>query len=287
MEFLNPILKTLNNLATGFISHVPNATVAIFFLIITFLFVKICNRLLGNNLIRFGMHANLILVFQKILSIIVWLVCLLIIFAILFPSVTVSSILTTLGLTSVAIGFAFKDIFQNFLSGILILLREPFRFGDFIETEDQEGYVEKISIRNTHLRRSDGVRVVIPNAQLINDPIQVLTDLDLRRAKIDFSVGFHEDIHKIKSITKNVVENCETVSKEKYIQICVTSFSPNGIDFLVYWWTKSKPKHIRLSRDEVLSKLKAMFDEEKIKLNYTTTISFDNSLALHKEVDTE
>ena len=97
---------------------------------------------------------------------------------IIFPGITPAKILTVLGLGSIAIGFAFKDIFENFLAGILILFREPFQIQDFIECEGIEGFVEDITIRDTHIRRVDGQRIVIPNAMLFKNPVYVRTDLD-------------------------------------------------------------------------------------------------------------
>ncbi|MBR7552348.1 mechanosensitive ion channel, partial [Mycobacterium tuberculosis] len=76
---------------------------------------------------------------------------------------------------SVAIGFAFKDIFQNLLSGILLLLSEPFRIGDQIISGNFEGTVEDIQIRATTIRTYDGRKVVIPNSQLYTSPMTVNT----------------------------------------------------------------------------------------------------------------
>ncbi|MEX5538851.1 mechanosensitive ion channel domain-containing protein, partial [Pseudomonas syringae] len=80
------------------------------------------------------------------------------------PGFTPGQLMSALGIGSVAIGFAFKDIFQNLLSGILILLSEPFRIGDAIVCNGLEGTVEDIQIRATTLRSYDGRRLVIPNA---------------------------------------------------------------------------------------------------------------------------
>lgn len=71
---------------------------------------------------------------------------------VLLPNLTPTKMLAGLGIGSVAIGFAFKDIFENFLSGIIILLRREMRIGDFIECEGLEGEVENISVRETHIQ---------------------------------------------------------------------------------------------------------------------------------------
>ena len=85
---------------------------------------------------------------------------------IVFPSVKPADLLATLGIGSVAIGFAFKDILQNWLSGLLILWRQPFRPGDQIVSGGHEGTVEHIEARATLIRTYDGQRVVIPNSDI-------------------------------------------------------------------------------------------------------------------------
>ena len=84
-----------------------------------------------------------------------------------------------MGLESIAIGFAFKDIIENFFAEILILFPEPFQLYDFIECQNFEGFVEEISMRDTHIRLTDGQRVVMPNAMLFknrspSEPIKIV-----------------------------------------------------------------------------------------------------------------
>ncbi len=284
MEYFTPLFNTLHQYGDNTIAHLPNIIIAIIFIFFTYFVVKIINHVVYTSLTRFAMRTNLVLIFQKIIAIIIWFFCILIVVTIVFPSVTTANLLTTLGLTSVAIGFAFKDIFENFLAGILILLREPFHLGDYIITKDKQGgYVEKISIRNTHLRQSDGIRLVIPNATLINSFIQVITDLEIRRTNASCSVGFVEDIDKVRKIIKKTVEKCETVEKDKYIYVFVKEFTSNGVDFDIYWWAKSKPMDMRRSHDEVLSKIKKAFDAENIQLTYSTTLSFQEPLVIKNQ----
>ena len=89
------------------------------------------------------------------------------------PSFTASDLIKTLGIGGVAIGFAFQNILQNFLAGILLLLHEPFRIGDQINVSGLEGIVDTIQTRATIIHTPDGHRVVIPNATLFTNPVIV------------------------------------------------------------------------------------------------------------------
>lgn len=283
MNYLELILKTLNKFAQNFITLIPNIIAGIAFAVVTYFLAKIISRLINSLLPRMPIRANLVTIFHKLTFIVVWFVGILIISAIIFPSVTTANVLATLGLTSVAIGLAFRSIFENFFTGILILLREPFSIGDFIIVDSQQGYVYRISVQNTHLRKTDGSRVYIPNSKLYTNTVQILTDTPLRRKKIGCSVDFGTDVEKVRSVITKAVERCETVSKDKYIQIYVVSFSSNGVDFEIYWWAKSKPSDQRRSLDEVLTSIKKALDDEKIPMTYSTSLCFNEPLFIQNK----
>ena len=89
------------------------------------------------------------------------------------PSFHASDLIGMLGIGSVAIGFAFQNILQNFLAGILLLLQEPFEIGDWITVTGFEGKVDDIQTRATIISTADGKRIVIPNAVLFTNPVVV------------------------------------------------------------------------------------------------------------------
>lgn len=104
-----------------------------------------------------------------------------------FPSVEVVNILGGLGVISIAVGFAFKDVLENLLAGVLLVLRDPFRRDDQIRTGSFEGTVEGLTIRETLLRTYDGRRVLIPNAQVYTQPLEVLTHFPWRRVTVQLN----------------------------------------------------------------------------------------------------
>jgi small-conductance mechanosensitive channel len=93
--------------------------------------------------------------------------------SIVLPSFHARDLIQILGIGGIAVGFAFRDVFQNFLSGILLLLAEPFRIGDEIEFAGQRGEVEDVQIRATLIRAADGRLVVVPNTKLFVESVIV------------------------------------------------------------------------------------------------------------------
>ncbi len=111
-------------------------------------------------------HLGLAILFARLIQTIIAVVGFLISLSVVAPSFQVSDLVKLLGVGTVAIGFAFQNILQNFLAGILLLLEEPFRLGDLISVTGIEGNVRDVQTRATVITTKEGRKVVIPNAVL-------------------------------------------------------------------------------------------------------------------------
>lgn len=100
---------------------------------------------------------------------------------VIFPSVTPATIVGSLGLSSVALGFAFKDILQNYLAGILLIFYEPFRIGDTIQIKEFRGKVTRIAIRETRLLSDEGVVIIVPNVEAYSNVVRLFNAPDRAR----------------------------------------------------------------------------------------------------------
>lgn len=118
-------------------------------------------------------HRNLGLLLGQLAHLSVIIIGLLTALSAVAPSFHAADLIKMLGIGSVAIGFAFQNILQNFLAGILILMQEPFQIGDWINVTGLEGRVEDIETRATVVLTSKGQRIVIPNAVLFTNPVVV------------------------------------------------------------------------------------------------------------------
>jgi len=249
-------------------------------ILITWGVVAIVRRVVQRLGKRLHLRSNLVDVLTKLTSMGLWLVGLLMALTIVFPSITPGKALTTLGLGSVAIGFAFKDTFENFLAGILILLREPFQIGDFIECEGIEGKIEEITIRDSHVRKTDGQLVVVPNHALFQNPVVVRTDRDLRRTTVICGVSYDTDVDHARDVILAAVKRVDTVRDDiKDVQVFAQAFGASSVDFEVTWWTGSEPIDIRTSRDQVVAAVKRALDEAEIEIPFPyRTMTFKEPL---------
>ena len=174
---------------------------------------------------------------------------------IIIPSLKFSAIFAGLGLGGVAIGFAFQDIFQNLLAGILILIREPFRVGDEITTGQYTGTVEAIETRATFIRTYDGQRVIVPNSQIYSDPVVVITAYDLLRSQYDVGIGYGDDIGRAKQIALDAVKGIDGVLEDPGPDVLTWDLAGSSVNLRVRWWSRPKRGGVVGLRDQVLEQV--------------------------------
>ena len=281
MEPLKILLQRLREIAIDLVELLPQIIIALIFIGITALVAKFAVSMYHKAVSRTKWRRALKEVLAKFLAIAIWIFGFLIAATILFPNLTPGNLLAGLGIGSIAIGFAFKDIFENFIAGIFILLREPMRIGDYMACKGVEGFVERITLRDTYVRQSDGQLVVAPNAMLFTNPVNVLTDKALRRVTIICGVAYGEDVDKARDVISEAVKSVRSVDNNRAPQVFAQEFADSSINFEVSWWTGSKPVEIRQSRDTVISAVKNALDEAGIEIPFPyRTLTFKGSLPI-------
>ena len=187
-----------------------------------------------------------------------------------FPTFTPGRLISLLGLGGVAIGFAFKDIFQNFLAGILILITEPFVVGDQIRFKDFEGTVEDIQTRATFVKTYDGRRAVIPNGELYTNAVIVNTAFPQRRWQYDIGIGYGDDIEKAREVILRVLGEAEGVAPDPKADVIVVDLAGATVNLRARWWTDSKMADGLIGQDLILTAVKQQLTAQGIDLPFPT-----------------
>lgn len=215
---------------------------------------------LVSRLIRRATHIhrhNVGIVFARLVGTSIVLLGFLVSFSIVAPSFQAGDLIKFLGIGSVAIGFAFQNILQNFLAGLLLLWTEPFRVGDQIKLDEFEGTVEDIETRATKIKTYDGRRVVIPNADLFTHSVTIHTAYDSRRGECAIAIrSSWKDLGRVKSLVVNAVRETEGVLPQPPPEVMIEDMDGNGnlIKLRASWWT-TPPRHHQVAamHDRILA----------------------------------
>ena len=288
MNFIEPLFQKVQRMWVGFVELLPLLVIAVVLLIFTWLMSRVLVAVLKRSLKQSKIRRSLRELFASLIKVTVWTVGFLIAITIIFPSLTPAKLLTVLGLGSVAVGLAFKDIFENFFAGILIMLRKPMRIGDFVECESIKGRVEKITVRETYLRKTDDQLIIVPNSFLFKNPVYVLTDLSLRRFDLVVGVAYGEDVDNARDVIRSALEKLSDIDKQRDIEVYAREFNSSSLDFTVRWWANSEPLDMHKSRDKVVTAIKKALDDAGIEIPFPyRTLTFKEPLPVRNSNDSE
>ena len=228
----------LQSVGDQFFLLLPNMVGGIVFLVIAYVLGRLLERWV-KHLLGQGERVDLGALLGSIVFGTVILVSALIACAIVFPSVQPSNVLSTLGIGSVAIGFAFKDILQNMLAGLLLLINRPYRRGDQIKVKGFEGTVEHIESRATLIKTFDGRRVIIPNSDVYTSPVTVNTAFETRRDSYDVGIGYGDEVEAACRIFEEAVAACEGILTDPKPEALPWGLDSSYVTVRVRWWAKA------------------------------------------------
>ncbi|MBD2515898.1 mechanosensitive ion channel family protein [Nostoc sp. FACHB-973] len=268
---ISALWDRVQGMINGFIVLLPNIVLALIVFAIFFAVARAIKRVVKRLTRDRHQARNLGLVLGRLAQGTILLIGLFVALSIVIPTFRAGDLIQLLGISGVAIGFAFRDILQNFLAGILILLTEPFQINDQIVFKDFEGTVENIETRATTIRTYDGRRIVIPNSELFTNSVTVNTAFDSRRLQYDVGIGYGDDIDRAKELMLEALHNVPEILKDPAPDVLLMELAESTVNIRVRWWINPPRRADDLaSRDKVLSTIKKTLVENGIDLPFPT-----------------
>jgi len=283
MNYVEILRTQLTNFAEAAVAMLPQLVVGILVLFATWLIARFAVRIADNLVDKTQLRPSLKQLVETLVRLGVWLLGLLIAAAIVLPGFSAGGMIAGLGIGAVAIGFAFQDIFENFLAGVLIMLREKMRIGDLIEVEGIRGKVEKITLRETYIRQLSNELTIVPNSVVFKNPVQIITDATMRRDELVVGVSYDADLDVAEAAIRKAFErDIEGLHTEKGIGVFAREFGGSSIDWLVQWWSESSsPRDMRDVRTKVVKSIKTELDGAGIEIPFPiVTNMFPERLAV-------
>lgn len=240
--------------------------------LLTFVIFIILARILKSILVTAGQRTRLDITLAELLarlaSAATIILGLFVAAVVIFPTFRPGDLIAGLGITSVAIGFAFKDVLQNFFAGILILWRRPFVVGDEIKIREYEGTVEDITTRSTRVKTYDGERAVLPNGDVYTNAVLVRSAYQSRRVRLTVGIGYQDSIESARRVIHDVLNGTEGVLRNPEAWVYVSELAPSSVNFSVFFWTNSKQANLLAITDKVITGIKLKLDDAKIDIPY-------------------
>jgi len=255
----------------GFLTMLPLLAAGLIAFVFLLFVAKVVRKLAERALAR-SSNQSAATAISRLLYIFLLGLAVLIAVTIAFPTMTPGRLISVLGIGGVAIGFAFKDIFQNLLAGILILLRHPFKVGDEITTDEFTGTVEAIETRATFIRTYDGRRAIIPNSDVYTKSVAVISAYDMLRSEYDVGIGYGDDLGRAKQIALEVMRGVDGVLPDPAPEALVWDLAESSKNIRLRWWTAPKRGEVVKVKDAVLQGVAEALSREGMDLPFPTRV---------------
>ncbi|CBN56165.1 MULTISPECIES: mechanosensitive ion channel family protein [Kamptonema] len=268
---ISTLLDKMQAMLNDFIILLPNMVLALIVFAIFFFVARTIKKVVRNLTRNRRQARNLGMVLGRLAQGTTILAGLFIALSIVIPSLKASDLVQLLGISGVAIGFAFRDILQNFLAGILILLTEPFQIDDQIVFKDFEGTVENIQTRATTIKTYDGRRIVIPNSELFTNSVTVNTAFENRRLQYDIGIGYGDDIDQARRFILEAIHETNGVLETPAPDAIVVELAGSTVNIRARWWVQPPRRADVLDlQDRVLTNIKNKLTANGIDLPFPT-----------------
>ena len=251
------------------VAQLPNFLVAVLVAAGFWAAAQVVRRGLARALRHTPLTAPVQSLVSTVTAIAVFVVGLFVALGVLGLDKTVTSLLAGVGIVGLALGFAFQDIAANFMSGLILSFRHPFRPGDLVQTQSFLGVVTDVSLRTTVLRQLTGEHVRIPNKDVLGNPLINLSIGGERRVDLSVGVSYAEDLERVRAVAISAIESVDRRRRDRPVELYYEGFGESSIDFVVRFWIDftRQPEYLA-ARSEAVIAIKRAFDRERITIPF-------------------
>lgn len=218
------------------VAYVPKVLLAILILIIGFFLIGKVVNLVEKAIQKHGSDPSLATFLGGLTR---WILRILLLISVAsMVGIATTSFVAVIGAAGLAIGLALQGSLANFAGGVLILIFKPFKTGDYIIAQGEEGTVKKVDVFATILTKLDNRRIILPNGPLAGGTIVNVTAEDVRRVDLSIGIGYGDSIPKALEVLKKMCELDSRVLKEPEVFVGVTDYGDSSINLTLRSWVK-------------------------------------------------
>jgi len=250
----------------------PKLVVSLVVFVLTLIVAGLLNRVVRRTLKQRDVSAELTLLISKATR---WSIIILgTMVALQQVEFDVTAFLTGLGILGFTIGFAVQDVSKNFVSGVLLLLQQPFNIGDSVKIGDLSGTVTTVELRATELRTYDGRKVVIPNAHVFDSAIVNYGPPAQRLVTLTAGVSYECDLEFVRQTAMNAIAAIRGVCQDPAPRVAFDNLGSATVDFTLYYWIDKAQIGVLEARDAGIIAIKTSFEAAEIEMPFPTQVVY-------------
>ena len=263
------IIEKLRHWLGDLIALLPNVAVAVVVFVAFVLGSKLVRKLVHEGLARVSKNVQVNELLASTARLILLVIGLFVALGVLGLDKTVTSLLAGVGVIGLALGFAFKDIAANYMSGVIIAVRVPFDVGDLVKVQDYFGTVFSLDLRATGIRAPSGELIFIPNQSILENPIVNYSRSGERRVDLEVGVSYGDDLEKVRSVTLEAVQGISERDGSRDVELYFTGFGDSSIDYVVRFWIDDVGQSDFLAaQSAAVLAIKKAYDENDITIPF-------------------
>jgi small conductance mechanosensitive channel len=262
----NLLLDSLHNLWEGFITRLPSIVTGLLVVLLFYIAALGVRYLTRKSLrkVKASEHAAQLTARLSFLGVI----ALGVLVALGVMGINAGALVASLGLVSVGIGFALKDVIENFIAGIILIFQRPFVVGDVVHLGNVEGTVEDVRVRDTVIRMYDGRQVFVPNASIFT--AAVINNNRNRRRRLDFevSIAYPEDASAAMTTAAQSLDGIDGILRDPAPLVVVEKLGESSVVLKVYFWIDPCNTSVLEARSASITAVKQALDEADIEIPF-------------------
>lgn len=282
-EFLSTSLFSVNEFEVT-LFHVVVVPLVV---ILGFILLRVVTHRIAARLERRKVNADAIHLFVRLVYVLGIVV--LVFTALELLNIPLTAFAFVSGAIAIGVGFGAQNIINNFISGWILMWEQPIKIGDFLELDDvTRGKVEAINTRSTRIRRVDGVHLLVPNSQLLENTVVNWTLMDrMARNQVRVGVAYGSPASRVAQLIEQAVKEHGDILKEPAPSVIFEDFGDNALIFDTYFWVNADgDRDLRRIRSDVRFRIEALFREADIVIAFPQRdVHLDGQLVVTQAAD--
>lgn len=264
-EFISRVIEV-----GGLRISILSVLLGLLLLVALMLAIAFLKRLLRDRFLpRAGLNSGVSIAVSTLVGYLLLLLGALVILPIMLPGFNLGTLSLVLGAISFGVGFGLRNIADNFVSGLILLIERPIKVGDRIQVDQLEGQVVDIRARSTTVRTNDNIDIIVPNAEFISARVTNLSHNDnLVRFRIPVGVHYRSDVHQVETALLAAAGECPDVLPKPEPQVRFMGFGDSSLDFELRVWSESLHQQPNKLRSQVNFKIWEQFKTHGIEIPY-------------------